>query len=186
MLATPSYAMISAYFDKRRAKAMSIATLSYGLGGMFSPIIQFLLVEYGYSGTMILLGGLMLHFCITGALFRPIIKHDIQKREEIPMASLNVNPKPIANHVDKSAEHDENQCDEKPPKSQQNVLCRLFWRVCQWFLITFDLRLVSDVPFMLFSALMTGAIICAQVNVIFISSLAKEKQFTNIQVSILT
>ena len=68
----PSYVAVSQYFDKKKGKAMGIATLGVGLGTVaLAPTITLLFSTEGYYGAMIILSAVVLHCCIAGALFRP-------------------------------------------------------------------------------------------------------------------
>ncbi len=65
--------MVGQYFDKKRGKAFALATSANGIGALtLSPLIQFMAYEYSYTGTFIVLGACTLHFCVSGALFRPL------------------------------------------------------------------------------------------------------------------
>lgn len=65
--------MINTYFNRRRGLANGIALSGAGVGVfLMSPLIQFCLVEYGWRGTMLVSGGIVLNFCVCGALLRPL------------------------------------------------------------------------------------------------------------------
>ena len=66
-------ATIGEYFNKRRAMANGIAFSGASTGGLiFAPIMSSLFENYGYSGTLLIVAGMTLNICITGALLRPI------------------------------------------------------------------------------------------------------------------
>lgn len=49
-----------------------------GIGGMFMPpMIDVLHREFGFAGTMLITGGIMLNIAIAGALYRPL---EVNKR----------------------------------------------------------------------------------------------------------
>ena len=70
---TPGYIIVDQYFDKKKGKAMGLATLGSGLGGTCVPLIVNLLFDtFGYHGAMCVIGALMLNCCVIGALYRPV------------------------------------------------------------------------------------------------------------------
>ena len=63
---------IGVYFNKHRGLANSIVAGSASVGGlMFAPVITTLFEEYGYTGAMIIVAGLLLNTFVTAALMRP-------------------------------------------------------------------------------------------------------------------
>lgn len=65
--------MISAYFDKRRGFANSLANVGGSVGGLVFPVlIRALLDKYDLQGALIVLSGIMLNTVIVGALLRPL------------------------------------------------------------------------------------------------------------------
>ena len=63
--------MVGNYFDKRRGFANSIANSGGSLGGLlFAPLLTAMFDNYGYSGAMLLCGGIYIQVFITAALFR--------------------------------------------------------------------------------------------------------------------
>ena len=52
---------------------MSIASFSSGIGALISPpLLVLLLREYGFTGMLLVVGGLCLNVCVGGALYRPL------------------------------------------------------------------------------------------------------------------
>ena len=73
MTFTSGYIIVSQYFLKKKGKAMALATVGSGLGHMIiSPAIVALVDAYGFTGAMLILGGLMMHTCIGAGLYRPL------------------------------------------------------------------------------------------------------------------
>jgi len=67
-----SYISIAQWFDKRKGKAMALSSLGAGFGSVcLVPLITLLVEQYGYFGTMLIVGSLLLHDCVGGALYRP-------------------------------------------------------------------------------------------------------------------
>ncbi|KAH1025337.1 hypothetical protein HUJ05_010079 [Dendroctonus ponderosae] len=62
---------IAFWFDKNRTLAVGIGASGTGVGTfIFSPLTDFLLYEYGWRGTTLILSGCFLNMCVCGALMR--------------------------------------------------------------------------------------------------------------------
>nr|XP_023024053.1 monocarboxylate transporter 13-like [Leptinotarsa decemlineata]XP_023024054.1 monocarboxylate transporter 13-like [Leptinotarsa decemlineata] len=62
---------IAFWFEKKRTIALGLAASGTGVGTiLFPPLTTYLLSEYGWRGTMLLLGGCFLQMCVCGALMR--------------------------------------------------------------------------------------------------------------------
>ncbi|ELT92539.1 hypothetical protein CAPTEDRAFT_219362 [Capitella teleta] len=69
---TPAYIIVGQYFDKRKGTAMGLATIGSGLGNVvLAPLINLLLDEYGFFGTMLLLGAIAANTCAVALVYRP-------------------------------------------------------------------------------------------------------------------
>ncbi|XP_067828059.1 monocarboxylate transporter 13-like [Heptranchias perlo] len=80
---TPTMAMISRYFKRRRALATGLAFTGVGVSSfVFSPLFQLLIDEYGWRGALQILSAMMLNLCVCAALLRPITL-----REDLLVAS---------------------------------------------------------------------------------------------------
>ncbi|XP_062599469.1 monocarboxylate transporter 12-like, partial [Saccostrea cucullata] len=56
--------ILGKYFEKRRGMAYAVANFGAGIGGLVLPqLVTYLFNEYGLRGTLIIIGGLHLHFC---------------------------------------------------------------------------------------------------------------------------
>jgi len=83
---------VSQYFDKHRALANGICVSGTAAGSFVFPLlIEFLVRDFGFHGTILLLGGCMLHVCVSATLYRPLdenyapeenILEKIEPREE--------------------------------------------------------------------------------------------------------
>lgn len=61
------------YFEKHRSFATGLATCGSGVGCfIFAPLIDFLLEEYGFHGTLLIISGLFMNLIVCGALMRPL------------------------------------------------------------------------------------------------------------------
>ncbi|XP_054167344.1 monocarboxylate transporter 12-like [Oppia nitens] len=69
----PAIVSVSCYFEKKRAFATGIAVCGSGIGSaILAPLIEWLIVIYGWKGAMLIVSGLTLNCCVFGALFRPL------------------------------------------------------------------------------------------------------------------
>ncbi|CAH2064679.1 unnamed protein product, partial [Iphiclides podalirius] len=69
---TPGIVIVSQYFDKHRALANGICVSGTAAGSFVFPmLIEKLVDSYGLHGTVLLLGGGMLHVCVSATLYRP-------------------------------------------------------------------------------------------------------------------
>ncbi|XP_048480059.1 monocarboxylate transporter 12 isoform X2 [Plutella xylostella] len=68
---TPGIVIVSQYFDKHRAMANGICVSGTAAGSFVFPMaIEALVRAYGLHGTVLLLGGGMLHVCVAATLYR--------------------------------------------------------------------------------------------------------------------
>ena len=73
MNSLPGHLMINTYFNKKRGLANGLAISGAGVGVfMMAPLIQATVREYGWRGTIFICGGVVLNFCVCGALMRPL------------------------------------------------------------------------------------------------------------------
>uniref|UniRef100_A0A8D0GYT5 Monocarboxylate transporter 2 n=1 Tax=Sphenodon punctatus TaxID=8508 RepID=A0A8D0GYT5_SPHPU len=86
----PSLTMIGKYFYKKRpiANGMAMAGSPVFLSTL-APLNQFLFNTFGWKGSFLILGGLLLNCCVAGSLMRPVgprlappIKKDVEKAKE--------------------------------------------------------------------------------------------------------
>ncbi|XP_073997465.1 monocarboxylate transporter 14-like [Rhodnius prolixus] len=65
--------IVAYYFDARRSFATGLSVCGSGIGTfVFAPVTQFLLTEYGWRGTTLVLAGLFLNLCVCGMLMRDL------------------------------------------------------------------------------------------------------------------
>ncbi|KAK2581547.1 hypothetical protein KPH14_005199 [Odynerus spinipes] len=70
---TPGIILVSQYFDKHRALANGICVSGTAAGSFVFPLlIETLVKNFGFHGTILLLGGCMLHVCVSATLYRPL------------------------------------------------------------------------------------------------------------------
>lgn len=62
---------IAFWFDKKRNLAVGLGACGSGIGTfVYAPLTTFLIEEFGWRGTTLLLAGTFLHMCICGAVMR--------------------------------------------------------------------------------------------------------------------
>ena len=88
---TAGYAMVTMYFKKKRGLAVGLATMTGGLGAaIYAPLVTWLLNNYGYSGTMLVCGGLFLNLCVSGSLYRPLPGNSPLQRKTLNNANIEL------------------------------------------------------------------------------------------------
>ncbi|XP_015598462.1 monocarboxylate transporter 12 [Cephus cinctus] len=77
---TPGIIIVSQYFDKHRALANGICVSGTAAGSFVFPLlIEALVANFGFHGTILLLGGCMLHVCVSATLYRPLEENNVQE-----------------------------------------------------------------------------------------------------------
>ncbi|XP_014487215.1 PREDICTED: uncharacterized protein LOC106751007 [Dinoponera quadriceps] len=81
--------IVAYYFDKKRSFATGLSVCGSGIGTfIFAPVTQYLLAEYGWRGTTLILAGLFLNLAVCGCLMRDLewtttkAKADTEKRRK--------------------------------------------------------------------------------------------------------
>lgn len=65
--------IVAYYFDKKRSFATGLSVCGSGIGTfIFAPVTQYLLAEYGWRGTTLILAGLFLNLAVCGCLMRDL------------------------------------------------------------------------------------------------------------------
>ncbi|XP_034948874.1 monocarboxylate transporter 12-B [Chelonus insularis] len=101
---TPGIIIVSQYFNKHRALANGICVSGTAAGSFVFPLlIEFLVANFGFHGTILLLGGCMLNVCVSASLYRPL--------EDNPSAVIE----------SKEIETKEDSIVEAPPLKQQKL-----------------------------------------------------------------
>lgn len=65
--------IVAYYFDKRRSFATGLSVCGSGIGTfIFAPLTQFLIDEYGWRGTTLIMAGVFLNMTVCGMLMRDL------------------------------------------------------------------------------------------------------------------
>ncbi|XP_046305566.1 monocarboxylate transporter 6 isoform X1 [Marmota monax] len=68
-----SITMLGFYFVRRRVLANALASMGVSLGvTLWPPFANYLLEDLGWRGTFLVIGGVLLHCCVCGAIMRPV------------------------------------------------------------------------------------------------------------------
>ncbi|XP_062620020.1 monocarboxylate transporter 12-like [Saccostrea cucullata] len=68
-----SAVLVAYYFEKRRSLASGLSVCGSGIGTfVFAPLLEFLIEEYGWRGSFVILSAITLNLVVCGALMRPL------------------------------------------------------------------------------------------------------------------
>lgn len=89
--------MMGHYFLRRRAFANALSSTGTALGLSTLPLLaNFLLGQFGWRGSFLVLGGLLLNCCVCGAVMRPLgAKHSGAQRTLTNKAAQGLSKQPI-------------------------------------------------------------------------------------------
>lgn len=116
-----SSVVVMMYFEKRRSLATGLAECGAGIGTLiFAPLLQFLITEYGWRGSLLVLSAIVSNVVLCGALFRPrpIFESnniDISIRQDLEAISqpICVERTEECDNAEDEIETKQNQCVEK-------------------------------------------------------------------------
>ncbi|XP_064609000.1 monocarboxylate transporter 12-like [Liolophura sinensis] len=101
---TPTVVMVTLFFKKRRSFANGVTVAGNGIGYFLYPfLMKYLFDEYTLFGTLIIIGGVMLHSCIGAALLRPLESF----RKKTPREMDDLNPEDDVNEIQGGATQEE-------------------------------------------------------------------------------
>lgn len=111
MIVPPMLAIIGVYFDKHRGLANSIFTGGGSVGGLiFAPVVVKLFEEYGYTGALLIVAGLLMNIWVGALLMRPIESYSPRKIEIVNIAEHSLNDKLLGRNDDYvDAEHKQSE-----------------------------------------------------------------------------
>jgi len=89
----PTMTTVNLYFNKYQSIAVGLAASGVGAGTFtYPPLIQFLMNQYGWRGTLQICGGITLNLVVCAALLREIPKANIQPKAFFPKNKLDTLP----------------------------------------------------------------------------------------------
>uniref|UniRef100_A0A182RYX3 MFS domain-containing protein n=1 Tax=Anopheles funestus TaxID=62324 RepID=A0A182RYX3_ANOFN len=119
---TPGIVIVSQYFEKHRALANGITISGTAAGSFVFPmLIERLIHLFGFHGTLLILGGCMLHVCVSGALYRPLEKkQELEPSKEGTQFSSRSDFRENLGHLSSSEDHLSKRCLEDLFLDDQN------------------------------------------------------------------
>ncbi|XP_047000834.1 monocarboxylate transporter 2-like [Schistocerca americana] len=93
LFAPSAFLAVKMYFVKARGRAVGISTAGINLGQMAMPhLVRLLLENYGFSGAMLVLGGVAMHLPAGSLLFHPLEWHAERRPVASELKPLKVEP----------------------------------------------------------------------------------------------
>lgn len=127
---TPGIVMVSQYFDKHRALANGICVSGTAAGSFVFPLlIETLCDSFGFHGTILLLGGCMLHVCISATLYRPLEaqkRENLQGTENAHYINTPASDQPLPVNQQLELLFQQNDLQKAETKARNNILNDLF------------------------------------------------------------
>lgn len=97
----PAIVSVTCYFERLRSLATGIAVCGSGLGTfLFAPLTEWLIMQFGWRGAMLLISSALLHCVIFGALFRPLEAPRKKKGERKAIDENSVRMSELAHDLD--------------------------------------------------------------------------------------
>ncbi|KOX77338.1 Monocarboxylate transporter 9 [Melipona quadrifasciata] len=123
--------IVAYYFDKKRSFATGLSVCGSGIGTfIFAPVTQYLLAEYGWRGTTLILAGLFLNLAVCGCLMRDLDFSDSGPlHDQLSTPSARFVPTPSSLSELKSEENKDKALpnDEQTLQQQTDAAWRLWW-----------------------------------------------------------
>ncbi|KAG1686306.1 Monocarboxylate transporter 14 [Nymphon striatum] len=114
MMYCSSIVIIGHYFDKKQGLAMGITTSGSGIGTfIIPPLVQKLIEVYGLSGTVLIIGGMLLNGLVFGALMKPVNsgeRIDLTSQINSPKDKTETSVKVLENNKDVSSFRKASNC----------------------------------------------------------------------------
>lgn len=111
--------IVAFYFEKKRSLATGIAVAGSGIGTfIFAPFTQYLIDNWGWRGTLIILAGIFLNMSVCGSLMRDLewTKHRSTDKRAGHFAQTNTSSRPgSASHSSQSFTDDETASHQTRP-----------------------------------------------------------------------
>lgn len=84
--------IVAYYFEKRRSFATGLSVCGSGIGTfIFPPFMDYLISEYGWRGTTLILAGLFLNLCVCGAVMRDLEYTKKKKKKDRKLSNSRQN-----------------------------------------------------------------------------------------------
>ena len=207
MVRLPTLSIIGIYFDKHRGLATSLYSGAASVGGLIlAPIVTTLFDRYGFSGTMLIVGGLFLNIFVTASVMRHpswfkrrhrkiidsevteklLFDQTIKANDEVSNCASN-GPEDYKlynqNTVDNSSalEKTEANTDESKGKVCLFVKINFF----DALIAAFDVKLLKDLLFLLYLAMAFNLVAGMILVFIFLPPFAKDNGLSYDQIAMM-
>ncbi|XP_010993615.3 monocarboxylate transporter 1 isoform X1 [Camelus dromedarius] len=166
----PALTMIGKYFYKRRplANGLAMAGSPVFLSAL-APLNQTLFVHFGWRGSFLILGGILLNCCVAGALMRPVEPKPNTAGKERSKESQQEAGRPDAKKGASDTNTEVN--GRNPPKEKQSVF--------QTVNKLLDLSLFKHRGFLLYLSGNTIMAFALATPLVFLSNYAKSQHYSN-------
>lgn len=82
---------IAYWFDKKRTLAVSLGACGTGIGTfVYAPLTQYLINEYGWRGTVLMLAGTFLNMCVCGTLMRDPEWWTLEQKKQAALSNKSI------------------------------------------------------------------------------------------------
>ena len=166
MLLMSPMVLLQQYFNRRRALAVSIASIGFSVGGLtFGPLTVALLEAYAIRGTLLIIGAMYFQMSVFCCLFRPApgSSHAVTGEkmkaadsahgtEEMVVTVTNGESRMASKPQQEceACEHSVEQSDAESNQHHRSRAARLVGFFSRLFADLFDFSLLRSVPFQLF------------------------------------
>ena len=142
LISPSSFVAINSYFTTKKGRAVGLYMAGTGFGQMLMPqIVRYLLANYGYHGTTLIIGGLCLNGLIGTGLLHPVEWHLKEEEEAEKSKDIEATVKvedPKTNSIIKNEATDEKQ-DPKAIRWYHKIVklleLKLLTRYSFWFVM---------------------------------------------------
>lgn len=140
LIAPSIFMAVNSYFTTKKSRAFGFALAGTGFGQMIMPqIVKALLNEFGYRGTVLIVGSLSLHGVLGASLFQPVEKHLKRKSSADEEAEEMSETQPLLSLVPSSSSAQD--FHEIPDHNDRSC--------CQRLAHSLDLSLLKDARFVI-------------------------------------
>lgn len=86
-----TFIAVHSYFSTRRGQAVGLAMAGTGIGQMAMPhVVRLILEQYGFRGSILIMGGLALNGCAGALLFQPVEWHMAKQKNPVHLENVVV------------------------------------------------------------------------------------------------
>ncbi|KAL0279201.1 UNVERIFIED_CONTAM: hypothetical protein PYX00_000808 [Menopon gallinae] len=119
---------INSYFSTWRARAVGLSDAGTGVGQMLLPfLVRFLLEEYTFQGTVMILSALSAHALVGAALYQPVEWH--MKRKEVAVEEEKLQIKEERNGLEDGKDPVVDEGPAKPAGKFSRVIRMMDWNL---------------------------------------------------------